>query len=317
MSFSSSVKAELCTHTIEKACCARAFCYGAASFAHTFLPGLLEFHTEHRDIAHHLRTAFSMQGIELHTGAYRVHGHEKMALSTAPERGPAQLAAFLRRCGIDPAAAAEPRAVRLLHCPDCLRALLAGAFLTGGVISNPEKEYHIEFISPNAGRLDELERLLADAGFEARRTRKNGNGVVYLRASEQIEDLLTCMGASHSTMEIMNEKIYKNYRNQANRITNCETANIDKTVAANERVLQAVHLLRTTGLLGTLPEPLQQAALARAEHPDLTLAELAAGMRPPVSKSGLSHRLKKLEETAAALGDRQRAGAAQKEEGER
>lgn len=313
MSFSAQVKNEICAHVFEKECCIRAFCYGAACFAYTFTAEKLEFHLQRKELISYLRTAFNAQGIALQTQAYFVHGRNKLALRTAEDALP-QLTAFLKDCGAEKKAEMLPKAnlAKLLHCPECTRALLAGAFLCGGVVANPEKEYHLEFLTPHQARLDELELLLNEAGFEPRRTRKNANFVLYLRASEQIEDLLTCMGASHSTMEIMNEKIYKNYRNQANRITNCETANIDKTVSANQKVILAVELLQKEGVLATLPEPLQQAAAARAAEPDLTLAELAALLQPPVSKSGLSHRLKKLVDLAARLEERRAAYADEK-----
>ena len=190
---------------------------------------------------------------------------------------------------------------QLLHCPGCIGAYLAGAFLCGGIVADPQKEYHLEFVSQHSDRLDELAQLLAAEGMEPRRIRKNANDVLYLSASEQVEDLLTAIGAGHCAMEIMNAKIYKTYRNQANRITNCETANIDKTVAANRRALDAIRTLQDAGMLETLPEPLRLAAAARLADPAATLGELAASMQPPVSKSGLSHRMKKLTELAEKL----------------
>ncbi len=303
MTFSSQVKTELCAHIIEKPCCARAFCWGAAGFSHTFTMDKLEFHTESEQLARYLRTMFAGQGIRLQPGSYRVHGHEKLILSTGAE-GAAQLAAFAAACGVD-----HPEAVlqnfslleQQLRCPACQGAFLTGAFLCGGIIANPQKEYHLEFVSQQPARLRALADLLTRDGLEPRHIRKNTNEVLYLSASEQIEDLLTGMGAARFAMEIMNEKIYKNYRNQVNRITNCENANIDKTVEANQKAITAITQLQQAGVLGTLPQPLQDAAAARLADPAATLAELAAAMRPPVSKSGLAHRFKKLIDTADKL----------------
>ena len=204
----------------------------------------------------------------------------------------------MHACGL---AGVQDDVQKLLCCPGCLGAYLAGAFLCGGIVADPQKEYHLEFVSQHSHRLDELAELLAAEGMEPRRIRKNANDVLYLSASEQVEDLLTAIGAGHCAMEIMNAKIYKTYRNQANRITNCETANIDKTVAANRRALDAIQALREADLLDGLPEPLRLAAAARLADPASTLGELAAAMQPPVSKSGLSHRMKKLIELAEKI----------------
>ena len=298
MTFSAQVKKELCTHIIEKPCCARAFCFGAACFSYTFSAQKLEFHTENEMAARYLRTMFAAQGVTLHPGTYWVHGRDKLTLATDEENGPAQLAAFLKKCGVSDV---EDGVQKLLRCAGCAGAYQAGAFLCGGIVADPQKEYHLEFVSHRSKRLDELAELLTAEGMEPRRIRKNANDVVYLSASEQVEDLLTAIGAGHYAMEIMNAKIYKTYRNQANRITNCETANIDKTIAANQRSLEAIKTLLAAGALESLPEQLRQAAAARLADPDSTLGELAASMQPPVSKSGLSHRMKKLVELAEKL----------------
>lgn len=298
MTFSAQVKKELCAHIIEKTCCARAFCFGAACFAYEFSNKKLEFHTENEVAARYLRTMFAAQGVTLHTGAYWVHGRDKLSLATDDAEGAAQLAAFFKKCGVEDAGAAMHK---VLRCPGCSGAYLAGAFLCGGIVADPQKEYHLEFVSQHSGRLDELAELLAAEGMEPRRIWKNANDVLYLSASEQVEDLLTAIGAGRFAMEVMNAKIYKTFRNQANRITNCETANIDKTIAANQRVLDAIEKLRAAGALDTLPEPLRLAAQARLEEPASALGELAASMQPPVSKSGLSHRMKKLIELAEKL----------------
>lgn len=305
MSFSSQVKKELCAHIIEKPCCARAFCFGAACFSYTFTAEKLEFHTENEMVARYLRTMFAAQGVALHSGTYWIHGRDKLALVTDEQQGKEQLMAFLSRSGADAQHIGMPP--RLLRCAACRGAFLAGAFLCGGIVADPAKEYHLEFVTQHSERLDELSLLLEAGGLEPRRIRKNANDVLYLSASEQVEDVLTAMGAGHNAMEIMNAKIYKTYRNQANRITNCETANIDKTIAANEKALTAIRYLQQTEALDALPEPLRIVAKARMENPDATLAELAALIQPPVSKSGLSHRLKKLIDTAETLRQKEQA----------
>lgn len=286
MTFSAQVKNELSAHIPEKACCARAFCCGAACFSHAFCAEKLEFHTESRTVARCLVDAFAAQDITLTAGNCSAHGRSKLSLHAGGNAALAELAK----------SAAAPDA--LLRCPGCGGAWLSGAFLCCGVVANPQKEYHMEFISQQPQRLQQLAGLLEREGYIPRLTKKNANQVLYLRASGQIEDVLTRMGAPHCAMALMNEKIYKDLRNQVNRVTNCENANIDKTVAANQRTLQALRLLEQNGALGSLPPPLAAAANARLADPTATLAELAAAMQPPVSKSGLAHRLRKLEQLA-------------------
>ena len=151
----------------------------------------------------------------------------------------------------------------------------------------------------------DFEALLRNHEFLPRAIRRKGYNVLYFKASEQIEDLLTTMGASQSALEIMNLKVYKDFRNKANRMTNCETANIDKTVAATRKVLHAIAALEEHGALETLPAPLQNAAQLRRDYPDYSLAELACMSAMPVSKSGLSHRFQKIVEKASELGNKQ------------
>ncbi|WP_367926375.1 DNA-binding protein WhiA [uncultured Ruthenibacterium sp.] len=152
--------------------------------------------------------------------------------------------------------------------------------------------------------MQDFSALLMGHGFLPKITRRRGSNVLYFKASEQIEDMLTYMGASNCSLELMNLKVYKDIRNKANRITNCETANIDKIVCASARTLQAIQYLREVGALDTLPEQLKVAAKYREEYPDLPLKELALQFDPPLSKSGLSHRMKKIEQTACVLLER-------------
>ncbi len=307
MSFSTAVKQEMMNRRLEKSCCHRAVCVGTACFSYAFSPRKLEIHTESPEIADYFVAEFSVQNISLRRAGWWSHGRELTGLS-ASEEGCSEFEAFYAQavqllCSVPNG---EKKGAK--RCEDCTGSFLAGAFLAAGTISDPNKEYHLEFVVPRPGLAELLCEKLALLGIEGHCSRKNGTEVVYLRASEQIEDLLTAMGAVHCAMDIMNEKIYKNYRNQANRITNCETANIDKIVAANVRVLAAIEILQKNGRIKLLPETLQQAAAARLAQPDISLAELAAGMQPPVSKSGLSHRLKKLVELAEGVSNGKKEG---------
>ena len=146
-------------------------------------------------------------------------------------------------------------------------------------------------------------------GFAPKHTRRKGSNVLYLKASEQIEDLLTLRsGASGAALEIMNLKVYKDLRNKANRITNCETANIDKTVSASGQTLEAIAYLKKRGASKRCPRRFGKPPPCGSKTRSLSLKELAGLVRPPLSKSGLSHRMKKLEQTAESLKERTRNG---------
>lgn len=191
-----------------------------------------------------------------------------------------------------------------LACGQCVSWFVAVAFLCSGTATDPQKGYNLEFSTPRRNLARDFEALLAEHEFAPRRTLRKGAGVVYVKASEQVEDLLTFMGATSASLELMNSKIYKDIRNMTNRLTNCETANMDKTAVANAQTARAIRYLQQQGALEALPEPLRQAAALRMQYPEYSLAQLAAAFQPPISKSGLSHRLKKLEETARRLQER-------------
>ena len=171
-------------------------------------------------------------------------------------------------------------------------AFLAGAFLVCGTASEPAKSYHMELLPPGGGLAD---LLFEELSLAVRR----GETVLYFKESEQIEDLLTMMGAPHCSLELMETKVYKDLRNRANRATNCETANIDKLVRAASQQLADIALLRNTGALLSLPAPAQSVAVLREQYPDASLSELSgyAGL----SRSGVNHRLQQIAQAARRL----------------
>lgn len=185
----------------------------------------------------------------------------------------------------------------------CLAAWLRGVFLACGGISDPQKEYHLEFQLKEAAAAALLAARLAGSGHPFHHTTRKGMQVLYLKESEQIEEVLTYLGAVSCVFELMNIKIEKELRNHANRVTNCETANIQKTVDASLRQVEDIRLLEKSGRLATLDEVLKQTAMLRLSHPEDSLSELAAQFPGGVSRSGLNHRLKKL----SALADEMRA----------
>lgn len=180
----------------------------------------------------------------------------------------------------------------------CRKAFLRGAFLAGGSISDPEKTYHLELTSRTIGQARELKRLLVSFGLHGRIIMRKGSYVIYLKEGENIVDFLNIVGAHRSLMELENVRILKGMRNNVNRIVNCETANLEKTVNASVRQVDNIKYIAENIGLNSLPEGLREIAELRLEYSDSNLAELGQLLTPPLGKSGVNHRLRKLDQIA-------------------
>ena len=184
---------------------------------------------------------------------------------------------------------------------DCCRiSFLRGAFLAGGSVTSPRKSYHLELITGHYSVSREVEALLGEMGFRPGRLSRSGNYVLYFKHSEAIEDLLTLLGAHQAAMELMNAKVEKEVRNGVNRRLHCDEANLEKTVNAAQEQLAAIRRLRDTGRWESLSPKLREAAELREEYPELNFSQLGALAEPPVTKSTLSYRMKKLLELAGS-----------------
>lgn len=302
VTFSRKVKEEITNRHLQRSCCRLAAAYGIACFGRYFDQRGIVLHTEHPQVAEYALRIYRQIGVE---GELVRKGTAASPVYEFAVREPSQVTRMLELFGQDPSRMLSVRInSKNICCSHCTGAFLGAAFLCAGTITDPMKEYHLEFVTGRQMLARDLEGILAEHYFHPRRTLRKGVSVVYFKSSEKIEDLLTLMGASGCSMELMSLKVYRDFRNKANRITNCETANIDKTVSATLQSQRAIQYLKDSGAWDTLPEPLRQAAELRLAWPDLSLAQLAEKAQPPISKSGLSHRLKKLEATAKALQER-------------
>lgn len=183
----------------------------------------------------------------------------------------------------------------------CRRAYLRGVFLGGGSISNPEGNYHLEIITEDEHSAAQICDVMGQLGLGAKiSTRKNWY-VVYLKESEQIVECLNLMEAHQALLEFENIRIYKDLRNQVNRLVNCETANLNKTVNAAVRQLENIKFIGRTIGFNKLPPALRETAELRLSHPNISLKELGELMNPPVGKSGVNHRMRKLEQIAQKI----------------
>ncbi|MCI8517613.1 MAG: DNA-binding protein WhiA [Hungatella sp.] len=182
----------------------------------------------------------------------------------------------------------------VIQNPCCRRAFLRGAFLAAGSISDPEKFYHYEIASTARAKAEQLQSILATFDVEARIVQRKKYFVVYVKEGNQIVNLLNIMEAPVALMELENIRILKEMRGSVNRQVNCETANINKTVSAAVKQIEDIRYIRETIGLEKLQESLYDIAKLRLERPEATLKELGEALDPPVGKSGVNHRLKKL-----------------------
>lgn len=299
-SFSYQVKSELCRVPVQRVCCARAEAYGVLLYCNTFNAREIRIITENPEFARRLpklfHRAFSLRFDRL---PQEQAGREKLIFQITD---PAKLERIISQFGY------EAKQTLALHInfgvleEDCCRtSFLRGAFLSGGSVTDPEKRYHLELDTGHAQASREVAALLTEMGFLPHSVRRGGSSVIYFKQSEHIEDLLTTIGAPAAAMDIMTAKVDKEIRNGANRAMNCDMANVNKTIDAALEQKNAIQRLQENGRLERLPEKLRQTALLRLQYPEMSLSQLAEKCDPPVTKSCMNHRMRKLLEEAKKL----------------
>ena len=294
-SFAYKVKSELCRQPVSRQCCARAEAYGVLLFCNTFTAVEVRIITENPEFAARLprlfQRAFSLKFDSLPDGT-----RDKLIFRITQRH---KLARIVDLLGYDPSLVLHVN-FGLLEDECCRTAFVRGAFLAGGSVTDPEKRYHLELATSHTQASRELQALLTDMGHRPRQVVRGGYQVTYFKNSDQIEDLLTAMGAPISAMEIMNTRAEKELRNGVNRRVNCEAANLDKAVDAAQEQLEAIRRLYELDRVEALPPQLKETIILRETYPELTLSELAREFDPPVTKSCLNHRLRKLVELSRA-----------------
>ncbi|NMA36982.1 MAG: DNA-binding protein WhiA [Papillibacter sp.] len=299
MSFSYDTKTELCRAPMEKKCCINAELYGILLYCNTFGINELRIMTEHRQFAQRAEKLLSKAAglsFDIKTGDEEAGLRYKVSLVINKS---SKMEALLMNFGYDSDRNfAHHINLAVLEDDCCKASFIRGALLAGGSITDPNKGYHLELVTGHYGVARGVYSLLLDMGFMPRNIVRNGNYVTYFKQSEAIEDLLTLIGAPLSAMKIMNAKVEKEITNKVNRRLNCDEANLDKMVQAAQEQLEAIHKLESSGKLRELTDKLREAAELRRDNPELSLAQLAALTSPPVTKSCLNHRLRKIMEIA-------------------
>lgn len=296
MSFSMQVKNELVKTEYESACCKKALLYGMCIFGKTFSSASVSLQTENENIAELYKNLLK-ELFNINSSVKVSPKGRNITVSVAEANDAAKLFKSFGHEGVG--------SLKINHsnfdCENCVHAFAAGAFLSCGTISTPEKDYHLEFTVPYLNLSKSLLTLIEEMDLSPKYTYRHGYHVVYFKESEAIEDCLYLMGASDAMFEMMNIKIVKDFRNMANRKANCETANINRMVNAAAQQLKAIEKIWSLKGKEFLPENLEALAEIRYENADLSLSELAQMCNPPLSRSGVNHRLKKIISIAEEL----------------
>ena len=296
MSFSFDAKNELCRLPVQKLCCARAEAYGILLYCNTFSASEVRIVTENPNFAARLPKLFHR--------AFSIR-FDRQPEPGAPGKMVFQITERRKLERITDMLGYDLRQNLVLHInfalleEECCKAsFLRGVFFAGGSITDPMKRYHLELTTSHQQASRELDVLLRESGYPPKSVSRNGSFVTYFKQSDQIEDFLTLIGAPVAAMNVMSAKVEKDLRNSVNRRLNCDSANLDKAVLAAQEQLEAIRRLRASGQMETLPEKLKATAALREAHPELSLSELAETFDPPVTKSCLSHRLRKIMQLA-------------------
>ncbi len=183
----------------------------------------------------------------------------------------------------------------------CKRAFLRGAFLCAGSVGDPNKGYHLEIVCPSLDRAKQIQSVIWDFEIDAKIVARKNNYVVYIKEGAGIVDFLNVIEAHVALMDLENVRILKEMRNAVNRQVNCETANINKTITASMKQIEDIEYIKDTVGLETLSDNLKEMALIRIENPEANLNDLGRLLSPPIGKSGVNHRLRKISEIADNL----------------
>lgn len=301
MSFSNDVREEIARSITDRdrqfACL-----YGVLLYCRTFTEKQIVLQSESPVFARLMPTLFhSVFRTVLQPDVRTVARGGAQSMVSFTITDPGQIAKICETYHIHP----EKREIRLSNLVNnSLSAFLAGVFFGCGSVMDPNKEYHLEFNTPSELLCTDLQKLLGSIGVSGGRILRKQMYVLYIKDSEHIEDTLTYMGAQQCTIELMNIKIRKDMRNKANRVRNCDEANINKVVSAAMRQTEDIRWIVKCGQMDALSPELRELAELRLENPELSLKELGELLSVPIGRSGVNHRFQKIAAIAEELRSR-------------
>ncbi|MBW7573619.1 DNA-binding protein WhiA [Caproiciproducens faecalis] len=306
MSFASETKTELCQAVPQNSCCRKAECYGMLLFGRSFSGNSVSLTTENSSAAHRAaQLTAETVGVFVDISTSLLRRKERKSAFTVSVSGDGQRETVLAYFGH------TDKEIHLrinranMENDCCACAFLRGVFLSCGTVSDPQKDYHLEFVVPFMNLAKDLSSFISEIyelDLQPGLLNRKGSYVVYIKGSEHVADFLTYMGAGKAAMSLMQTKMLKEVRNNVNRKTNFETANLDKTAsAAAEQIVAIEKIIRSAGGLSTLPEELRELAVLRCRYPEMSLRELGAMLSDPLSRSGVNHRLQRIMDIARVL----------------
>ena len=294
MSFSTEVKNELCSVSMSRACCTRAEAYGALLHASVFSHKEIRLSAENAVVVRRLQELLQ-RAFFVDSEAESCGRKQQLIINDAPRIG-----RIFDALGYDRKNHITYHLNRnVLEEDCCIAAFLRGAFLMAGTVAGPDKKSHLELKSTHQSLTGEETSLMLDLGLAPKQARRASAQLLYFKDSASVEDFLTRIGAPHAAMELMQAKVEKNLRNTINPQVNCETANLVKAADASARQIAAIKSVLREGGEEAFPDNLRETVRLRLSYPTDSLTELARRFDPPISKPGLSHRLKKITEFAA------------------
>lgn len=300
MSFSEKTKTELCRAPLGRSCCQLAEIYGILLYAAVFTHREIRITTESQMFAR--RASLLLDKVFGVKVTPTVNGRRRV-LHIADERS---LRAIMTKLGYDFKSYITYHLNRNMVEDECCAAsFLRGIFLMSGSVAGPDKKSHLEIKCSHQTLCREVVSLMLDHGVTPKMTARRTSYLIYLKDTAGIEDLLTRIGASRAAMAIMEAKVEKNLRNNINRQVNCETANLVKTTDVSARQIAAIERALAVGGIEIYPENLRETVDLRVANPAASLSELAALFDPPISKPGLSHRLRRIMQISQTLLERE------------
>ncbi|HEX3018230.1 MAG TPA: DNA-binding protein WhiA [Caproicibacter sp.] len=304
MSFASDTKNELCK-IVPQQCCRKAECYGLLLFGRSFSQASVSLTTENLGTAR--RTAqftAEITGAIMDVSTMELHKKGRTTAYTVSAAGAEQARRVLKSLGHSGQEISLRVNLANLENDCCKSAFLRGAFLACGTVTAPEREYHLEFSVPYMNLAKDLTALIRDnpeVELDPRISQRKGSFVVYIKGSEHVSDFLTLLGAPSAAMNLMQVRMLKELRNNVNRQTNFETANIEKTASAAAQEVLAIEKIQKVTGTNALPEELRELAGLRLQYPEMSLRELGQHLAPPLSRSGVHHRLQRIIDFAEKL----------------
>ena len=312
MSFTSDIRDELGGLTIKPLCCRKAYLYGLLygatidrdALEATFPVTKDAVYQPHQHAVSLIQSLFSREA----EVTYLTRGAHRYAKVRFCFKGAVKSLSLLSSLPEEEAETETLYRVLGFKCDGCSGHFLRGLFVASGTVNNPSKSYHLEIKLPNDGRVEPVRILFSETGYVPGVTQRGDSAGLFFKSGNDIQEVLACLGATSSVFDFFNAQIERSIRNDENRATNCVTENISRAIKTGSKQLAAITFLDEHNLLPSLSEELQFTARLRLNNPDITLSELAELHFPPITKSGLHHRLEKImafyEKSLAVHGDK-------------